>query len=209
MPSFRYALLALMLFATGCASQDYAPPVASDISLAVASFTQPRSMDELLAGYVPEEQEPVDKEVLRNLDVMFDQVLREHTKRSYMPAAQAIACQKLPSESLGDRSPLEYWTQVGECLKVEYLLVPTLIFWQERLGTDMGVTRPAAVTLDVYVVDVAGKTLLSRGHFEEVQVSLSENLLMAPEFLSRGARWITEEELAREGLVEIDQELGL
>ena len=128
-------------------------------------------------------------------------MLHEQTRRAYKPAVQTAACQKLPGEPMEPASPLKYWVQVGECLKVDYLVVPTLIHWQQR--------RPAAVTMDMFVVDVAGETLLSRAHFEEIQAALSENLLAAPQFFSRGARWLTTEELAREGLAEMVKELGL
>lgn len=204
-------LLCLAMLLAACQKPGYSPPVNQDLTLGVAAFTQPIQLEDLLAGYTPEDQETVDPQVLADLDVIFSDVLREKTKRAVIGPDAALRCQKLMSYQREKEpcSALDYWVNVGECLKVDYLLVPMLLAWQEREGSGAGATVPAAVTLDVFVIDIRDKSLLSRGHFEETQAALTDNLLDAGKFISRGAKWVTARELAQEGLVQVVKELGL
>lgn len=82
-------------------------------------------------------------------------------------------------------------------MPADYLLVPQLLYWREREGNRFSVNNPASVTLELFLVDVRNERLAGRFHFEETQHSLSENILDADKFLSRGAKWIPALELAR------------
>jgi hypothetical protein len=95
------------------------------------------------------------------------------------------------------------------CLGVDYLLVPQLLYWQERDGSEVAVREPAAVVLDLFLVDVNAGTIAARYHFDEEQLSLTENMLEADKFVKRKGKWITATELAREGISRGVKELGL
>jgi hypothetical protein len=58
-------------------------------------------------------------------------------------------------------------------------------------------------------MDVQGQSLVSRYHFEETQQTLADNLLEFSKFVERKGKWITAEDLAREGLYQGIKELGL
>jgi len=45
------------------------------------------------------------------------------------------------------------------------------------------------------------------GSFDETQQALSENILKAPTFFKRGARWLTAGELSRDGIADILDEI--
>ncbi|MFQ9492430.1 MAG: hypothetical protein ACLR0N_17105 [Bilophila wadsworthia] len=83
--------------------------------------------------------------------------------------------------------------------------------WRERAGSSAGVTTSAAVNMDFYLIDVRepGGALVSRSHFKEKQVGLSDNLMNFDTFLKRGAKWLTAQELAMEGMQKMIKEFGL
>ena len=54
-----------------------------------------------------------------------------------------------------------------------------------------------------------GGALVSRSHFKEKQVGLSDNLMNFDTFLKRGAKWLTAQELAMEGMQKMIKEFGL
>lgn len=68
--------------------------------------------------------------------------------------------------------------------------------------------RPAAIVMDMYLIEVAsGK--VRRFHFEEEQQGLAENLLSGGRFLKRKGRWLTARDIAEEGMNAGLKELGL
>ena len=94
---------------------------------------------------------------------------------------------------------------------VDLLIVPQILDWRERAGSSAGVTTSAAVNMDFYLIDVRepGGALVSRSHFKEKQVGLSDNLMNFDTFLKRGAKWLTAQELAMEGMQKMIKEFGL
>lgn len=193
--------VALPAHAQGLKGSDYA----------VAAFSQPTSNYELIAGYLPKDARQAEPKVLRQLDEELDKVLRQAGFLGQAEPSETVRCEELVLSGItGTRtSPLEYWRQVGQCAGKRYILVPVLIDWRERLGSDLGVREAATVVLDLNVIDVQEGGLVDRFHFEETQKSLSENLLDLPKFLDRGAKWVTAMELAREALAQGVKELGL
>ena len=147
-------------------------------TFAVAGFTQPRSSWELLAGYIPENAQPVDAKVLDDLDDRLAEALSGNKRLSPLPARLTRQCQEIATFKQKDSrtSALKYWLQVGECMGVDRLLVPQLILWSERDGSEMSVRTPAGVILELYLVDVKEQNLAGRCHFDETQLSLSESL---------------------------------
>jgi hypothetical protein len=204
--------LALLLALPACANRK-APRAAAKLTgtLAVAAFTQPRYDWELLAGYIPENAQLVEPKVLADLDTRLDAALSANKKLSAVPARLTRQCQEIAVfEQKGSRSSaLKYWLEVGKCMGVESLLVPQLIYWSERDGSEMSVRTPAGVILELYLVDVKETNLAGRFHFDETQLSLTENLLEAGKFMKRGGKWITAGELAGEGMEKGLTELGL
>lgn len=70
--------------------------------------------------------------------------------------------------------------------------------YQERQGGNFSVNRPASVGFHAHLFE--GGAIVGTSVFDETQQPLSENLFRFFTFLRRGARWITVEELAREGV---------
>lgn len=77
--------------------------------------------------------------------------------------------------------------------------IKVVIFrFQERKGGSFAVDKPAGVGFHMHLMqgNVVGRTYV----FDEDQQPLSQNVLGIGKFLKRGAKWITVEELAAEGI---------
>lgn len=211
------ALLGVLLLAlcalSGCLPRRAAvEPMSPDALLAVAGFTQPRHTGDLLAGAVPKSAPVLDEETLFTLDrYMVQELTRLRDGRLFQGPASTRQCQEIRTFEDRDKPgiSLEYWLEVGECMGADYLLIPQITFWQERVGGPSGATTPAGLTMDMYLADIKGKDLVGRHHFEEIQTALSNNLLTMPDFVRRRGRWISAPEMAREAIVEGILELGL
>lgn len=202
-----------MLVSVSCSRPRPAPVqrIPQAAALAVAGFTQPQYNWELLAGYLPPGAAPIDEQTLMALDQeLFARMFERDVGVKYTPA-QTRQCQEIVlfEEQEGRLSAFKYWLDVGKCLPADYLLVPQVLQWGEREGTEWGVQRPATVVMDFYLIDVKNQGLVGRYHFEETQRSLSENILDAEKFIERGGKWITAMQLAGEAITQALEELGL
>jgi hypothetical protein len=70
--------------------------------------------------------------------------------------------------------------------------------FQERKGSNIAVDKPASVGFHAHLY--RRDTLIKTAVFDETQEPLSENVFKLGTFLRRGAKWITVEELCREGM---------
>jgi len=92
-------------------------------------------------------------------------------------------------------------------LGVEYVLIGILESYIERVGSASGIKRPASVGFRLYCMHAATESVVFEGSFEETQQALSENILGAPNFFKRGARWLTAGELSRDGIIDIFEKI--
>jgi hypothetical protein len=215
------ALVGLSLMA-GCVRKTATPakaPVATDAAtsavaflgktFAVIPFTIPATDADLLAGYLPGARN-VPEVAPVHLDAALQQDLAG-SKQSLVPFALAASCAK--SAPRGDESgrlaTLRYYQNIGKCAGVDFVVVPMVIDWRERVGSEIGSTKPASVDFVLYLIDVRSGSLVKQFHFDETQQSLSANILDARKFMSRNGRWLSAMELAQEGLKQGLAELGL
>ncbi|OLN31086.1 putative lipoprotein [Desulfovibrio sp. DV] len=215
------ALVGLSLMA-GCVRHNTTsarPPVATDAStsavaflgktFAVIPFTIPATDADLLAGYLPAAR-VVPEVAPVHLDAALDQALAG-SKQTLAPANLAASCAKSAprGEESGRLATLRYYQNVGKCAGVDFVVVPMVIDWRERVGSEIGSTNPASVDFVLYLIDVRTGGLIKQYHFDETQKSLSANILDARKFVARNGRWLSAMELAQEGLKQGLAELGL
>jgi hypothetical protein len=94
--------------------------------------------------------------------------------------------------------------RLGKALEVDLILAGTLWRFTERAGgTAGGSYSSASVAFAMYLVEVPSGKLLWKGDFDKTQRPLSENILGAKDFLKKGAKWLTANELARHGVEEV------
>ena len=97
---------------------------------------------------------------------------------------------------------LALMTKMGSQVKADYILWGDLYHYQERKGTSYGVERPASVAFDLHLLRVKDGVLVWKAQFFKTQKALSENLFEMGDFIKSKGRWVTVEELTRQGLEE-------
>jgi len=93
--------------------------------------------------------------------------------------------------------------QLAKELNVDFIFVGYLFRFEERIGSRIGVEKPASVGFDVHLLRVRDGKKVWDGKFDETQQALSENLLKLGSFVRRKASWLTAEELSSDGMDEI------
>lgn len=211
----RYLAIACIVFwvgmSVGCGPRQTGGPDLEHTELAVADFVKPCDSWQLLAGCLPEDEEPLSPEVLQALNSLLEQELHAKEVTSYIGPSVVEQCREIvlfEVEDLG-MSGLEYWSRIGRCVPADLLLIPQVFEWRERKGGEWGAEEPAKVVLDLYLLDVRNKELLDRFHYDQEQKSLTEDLLGFGRFIRRGGKWVSAETLAREGIKQGLEDLGL
>ncbi|WP_462323833.1 hypothetical protein [Desulfoplanes sp.] len=209
-PTRMLCALVLLSLVCSCAPKTGVTPIPRDVRLAVAGFFQPTHSWELMAGHLPEEYAPLPTNVLGFMDGELAAKLSERNGAPFIGPGVVRQCREilLAKQNRSRPSALAFWRDVAECVPADYILVPYIFQWQERKGNEWSVNQPAGVVFDLYLIDVDNDTV-RRAHYEEVQHSLSENVLDAGTFFKRKGRWVTAEQMAGEGLADCLEELGL
>lgn len=96
--------------------------------------------------------------------------------------------------------PSDVVKSIGEKTGAGAVLTGVVTRYEEREGGAVGVRRPASIGFEVNLVSATDGTLLWNGRYAETQKSLVEDLGMFFTFLKRKGRWLTAEELARDGV---------
>lgn len=135
--------------------------------------------------------------------VVMDQILQDELSKvssfnlvSRENAGKAFAAHR----ALGAKRAL---LQAGRDLGVDAVVIGYVYRFTQRDGTDFGVEAPASAAFDVCVVRVADGQVMWRNSFDHTQTALSDNLLDAGQFVSRGLRWFTVEEFAQYGMEQL------
>ena len=92
---------------------------------------------------------------------------------------------------------------LGEKLGVKQIMLGTVWRFKERAGGGAGSIDPASVAFTLYIMDVPTAQTVWKGTFDETQRSLSEDVLKAPTFFKRGAKWLSAGEMARFGVEQL------
>lgn len=206
----RILIAALAVASLFFCAERRAQPADPTLSLGVARFSQAINDADLLVGTLPPNSQRVHPETLFRLDAFLnDEMTKSGRSMAGTNKIRSCADSIRPPDSAMRDAAVDYWVKVGKCAAVDYVLVPQVVWWREREGGPGGAFDPASVTLDLTVVDVKGFGVAQRYHFNERQVSLSENLLSVDKFFARGGRWIFAEDLAKEGVAKGVKQLGL
>ena len=101
------------------------------------------------------------------------------------------------------RDPLGVAVYMGGELDAYAVVIGGVYRFEQRLGSALGVEKPASVAFDTHLVRVKDKKVIWSGRFDETQHSLSENLLKASTFIKGGGHWVTVEKLTAIGVASI------
>lgn len=213
------ALYCLAIFlaaiSVGCARQPTSTAevprhLSQTYKISVAPFSQPVNPGQLIAGQIPEDQGKVPQDVLLNLDMDLRGVLMSKTSRQFA-FIPACVFQDYEGAAHSQNKPegLATWLAYGKQHGAEYLLVPQVMNWHEREGSQAGVQKSAHVRLEFFLLNVKDGLVVSRSVFEEKQVGLVDNLLGVADFVKRKGQWVTARQLADEAMENAVKEMGL
>jgi hypothetical protein len=176
----------------------------------VASFTQPTSTSELIAGVIPEKQGRVPADMLPVLDRNLRSVLTGETGRIYgwLPANAANPGMARFHASEQPQA-LPGWIEYGKKRGARFLLIPQVLDWHEREGSNAGVVHAARVRLEFFLLNVQSGALAGRSVYEEEQTGLVDDLLNIASFIRRHGTWVTADVLAGDGMRKAVKDLGL
>lgn len=91
---------------------------------------------------------------------------------------------------------------LGAKLDSNAVLDVTVTRFHDRDGSDLSVNSPASAAFELVLTHVESGMVLWAASFDETQEALSSNLLSLGKVQSRGFKWITVEELVRQGMKE-------
>jgi hypothetical protein len=114
----------------------------------------------------------------------------------------------IPTDSEKD-TPMTLARKVGQSIGANYMLFGTVWRYRDRSGSSASSKTAASVAFDLYLVDVRRGETVWMANFDETQRSLSDNIWDAETFFSRGAKWLSANELARFGVEEIMKQMPL
>ena len=198
---FCLAVLAVSIsLRAACQKTTPSTPDLPDLKVGVVGVEQPKGTTDLLAGFIPEDRVLASDQAVATFNEELMKLLKTTTHRSYVFIPKAGGAD--PRERNG---ALAHWAKIGKDMGVDLLIVPQILDWRERAGSSAGVTTSAAVNMDFYLIDVRepGGALVSRSHFKEKQVGLSDNLMNFDTVLKLVAKGLTAHELAIEGMQKI------
>lgn len=207
--------LCLLMIACACSRRpsstaDVPRVISPSYAISVAPFTQPINTSQLITGHIPDDQGRIADEQLPSLDRRFQAVLNADSKRQY----KFISTLDLPKDltrfhSSEQPQALPLWIAYGKKQGAQLLLVPQVLDWHEREGSTAGVTQPAHVRVEFFLINIANGYVMTRSVFEEQQEGLADNLLNMGTFIKRHGQWVTAGELAEDGMRKAVKDMGL
>ncbi|MBD5640981.1 MAG: hypothetical protein HDQ91_00995 [Desulfovibrio sp.] len=178
--------------------------------IAVAPFTQPLNPGQLITGQIPENQGLIPQDGLLALDLDLRQTLLSGTRRQYdFIPPQNLAKELDHSRSTGQAGALPRWLEYGKAHNAQLLLVPMILNWHEREGSQAGVTSSAHARVEFFLLSIPDKGVMNRSIYEEKQVGLVDNLLTVGDFVKRKGQWVSARDLAVEAMTQAVRDLGL
>jgi hypothetical protein len=126
-----------------------------------------------------------------------------YTKTEANGTFQIIAPKKVEEILLHSPSSI----QVGKKLEADFIFIGYVFRFEERIGSSLGVERPASVSFDLHLFRLRDEKMVWLGKFDETQRPLSENLFKIWSFIRRKGSWLTAAELASVGMDEMLRKL--
>ena len=209
------ALLSLLVLTGGCnrkpaSTADVPRSLSHQYKIAVAPFTQPRDISQLIMGQLPQPQALAARDVLIAQDRQLRDVLYTTTKRSYdfLPRTRPLPdLKRFPTSERPQALPL--WVEYARKTSADILFIPQVLTWRDRQGSAAGVTEPAHVRLEFFLLNIKEGNIIGHSVYEVEQQGLTENLLNVGDFFKRQGKWVTAEELAREAMIKAVKDLNL
>lgn len=145
---------------------------------------------------------PVSRQVTESLTDQLFNMLAGNRKAYLIPPGQArgVVQSIFTSNARIGVHPTEVIKDIGKAFEADAVVIGQVYRWQDRVGGDYGIERPASVAFDLSLIRSADGAVIWRGNYDKTQKSLMEDLLDLDTYLQGRGRWLTAEELAAFGL---------
>jgi len=201
----RFLVLALV---AGIGSIGWAEMSFGGIRLAVAPFQVEYGHDKDIVrcrscGNIVESG-PIEGDPSPLLTRLLWELIQEKGKGfDYISPGQAEGVYNIQLAKGIEKDPVLLMKAMGTQMEADYVLWGSVFRYQERIGTGYGIQQPASVAVDLHLLRVKDGSLVWRAQWAQTQKSLVENLLEVEIFFKRKMRWVTVQELSRQGLDEM------
>ncbi len=134
---------------------------------------------------------------------IFVEKLRELKEIQIIPSDKVQSVYKrISSESL-KKPLLDVLKKVGNELNADALALGYVYRYTERVGYEFSSERPASVAFEIHLIKTIDGSTIWRGVFDKTQKSLMEDLFQISSFYKGGGKWITAQQLSKQGMDEI------
>ncbi len=165
-------LCSLLLFA--CSKKPEVAKLPQAVTIAVAPFNQPVYEGQLLAGYLPDEQNTLDGASAGIFSEMLNQKLKE-SERNFIFLTNADLKIAIQKDSKGRSNVLSSWAQIAQKHNADYIIVPQILDIEELRGDARYVRSPARLISDIYLIKAVHPEnesldgyLQERSHYREL-----------------------------------------
>ncbi len=100
-------------------------------------------------------------------------------------------------------SALGWEKAIGSEVEADAVLTGFIYCYRDRSGNSYASGTPAALSFSLHLIDPAGGEVLWSAGYGDEQAPLSDNLLTLPQFIKRGGKWITVEQMSVEAAAEV------
>lgn len=99
--------------------------------------------------------------------------------------------------------------EVGKNLNSDSVLIGNISTFREREGGELGTSAPASVAFGVQLINPNTGERLWEAYYAETQETLLQNVTKIGKFFKRKGKWVTANQLAKEGVIEVVDDLAI
>lgn len=178
----------LVFFASSCADRSV-----------LQSYTKNTDHIERIAVF-PLRSDSNEVDLISNNEYFYNSLNSKLFGRSLVDSQLAIGnFEKVVSEN-PDNLYNELAIKASQSIDADAFIYGFLKYYKEREGSDFGVESPAVVNFVVYLVEVETNFTLWSYEFDESQLPLLSDVSQIKKFFKRKGKWVTADELFKEGL---------
>jgi hypothetical protein len=218
--TLRLLLLFFVLFLWGCHKETqppkYSPSLQQELKKVVvmgfrAAMTQgpgPNLVQNPITGssFLAE---PVSENAVKEMNqLLFARLMKGKQWTLVSPGqCRGVVASIMDGDRKMERTPMEILRSMGKSFGADAVLTGSIYRWQQRVGSDYGVEKPASVSFDLVLVRPSNGAICWRGHFDKTQKSLFADLFDFDTYVKSSGRWLTAEKLADIGLEKLIREM--
>lgn len=192
-PALLLTFLLTISTLSGCA-RTTAKPTAEDLPVIKSIIVLPVEIEtEGHDGRSAAEAQQMSKGQ-RLLDAILAEYFSNRENIRLLSAAQKEALNKNPNRNRTDSA-----LSICRSAKADAVLIMSLHRFREREGSEYSIVNPASVEFDYKLLHGATGQVLCSGAFSETQQPLLDNVFQFFKKAQRGVKWLSAEELTREG----------